>query len=546
MGIAGGVAEAGKQALEIKNGQRKGFDAGQIGRSAAWMAGAEFVGGALGRGLAGMTEAGKFAGQAEKAGEIAATGGVATRKALETAQRETENVAESEAQLKNLGIKLGMSEADSRNMMMDYRRGREVRDSYFDSMNAVKRDFNQRYGIVDKYGKEAVPANSVGTGVQDALDWAEKTKQPLSPGVHKLLTDIRDRTAAPTATAGPAPIPGTLGTPPPEGIPAWAEARPGELAKVQNKVPTGEIRAASITQLRAWQSQLRDISDGLDGADAKTVDMAENSIHGAIKRGLTSAGADKADIAALDETDRDYSVFKSVGRSFRTALREKKSLQEVGDAVFDMTAKRPDALRYMLQAADKAGQLPEMQMAFANKVWREGQVPGGPMERAKAIRDYAKQFAPGAPHEDIIGMLKFPEPIGRTLPDFTKTMEGMAKAEDKVKDVGFLTYLQRYAGRIAIYGGLGISLFSIYRKNPIEGLAITFATLAGASGLNWAITHPQFANQWAKWVTTNPSAPAFIQKGMELGSVFLGSQASPLGDQLPATPSPSATAPAPR
>lgn len=535
MGLGGGVTELANQGLERIRGERKEMDWGSVARSAglnaAWEAGA-IGAGSLVKYIFG---AGKLASEAPKLAARTAAGLPTTSKMLrESAQKTTQ--AESEAAFKEaqartaldtLGHRLGMSAEQSDKLTEAWNEGRQVGDAFYVADRQVAHEFNADYDAVLKgHENSAVPGIPIASGIADKVNWLGRDKNLMGqvrPSLLKRVVNIAKQ-------AGAADLPqmermtvdDVMEYRRMNGLPALSKQEAEQWIAQMEDSP---VEPVTVTQARGWQSELRaiDRSQNLTEPEKVLVRGGESALGNSIKATLPRDAA-----AALDEVDKRYGVFKSSFRTFWKALKDKKSLTEVGDAMFNQVGKNPDRLRYVLRAADRAGRMDDMRMAFVNKLWRESQGAGESAPRIERLKKYYDaNFAPGAKGNDILHMVMGKQPgISENMHQFTKNLEYMGRAQEAMKSSGWPARMARSVQFRILIGSLagGGLTYGAFQKDPATALGVGMSILAGLEGLNWITHHPGLQEGWARWISTNPNSELFIKRGSELAGLFLAEQ----------------------
>lgn len=528
-GIAGAAEEFAVQTAQKLRGERQSYDWPAMGWSAGWNAVANVIGHGVGKGLSMLTGAGKLADQAPKVNEMVARGDTVTPATVGKAAQAASDEVKTKTMLDSLGQRLGMTEEQSKALSSSYDEGRKVADSVFKTDRFVQKEFDGRYdAILGKYKNTPVDATPVMKSVQDSLAWVQQTgnaghirpqllDQLQHIGIGKTDEEILQESG-------------------------WTkrqfdEFTPAEQASAVklNVAEHPELRPpTTVATLRGWQSELRAMerTKNLTDVEKSVIGNTEKALNRTISDAIGKADPKAAE--ALKGVDADYGVFKSNFRTFWKALKEKKSLSEVGDAIYNQMGKRPDALRYMLQAADRAGRMDDMREAFVNKIWRESEAAGGPINRAQALASYVSKFAPGAKGADVLQMVLGKQPgITDSVGTFTQRIADMSKAQEAIKDPAFANRTRRMIQYRILFGALaggGLS-YSAFHKDPVQALTIGLGIMAGAEGLIAVAKNPALNRAWVQWITTNPAAPEFIQRGARLVAQATKEGILPAGQQ---------------
>jgi hypothetical protein len=517
-GVAGATEEIGTQTLDRISGKRKQYDWGAVGWNAGWNAAFGAVGSATGKLISEVSGAGTRALLRPEANRLIQGGATVTPQVMRSVAQKASDEMTSKTMLDTLGQHLGMTEEQSAKMVGAYDEGRQVGDAVFKTDRMVQGEFSKRYDdILGPHNATPIDGAPIRTSIEKSQEWMKSTGNAghVRPSLVAKLEEIK---AKASQQAG------------------FTDVQQAMTYLVKNKVPlpskiTGDTDlialanekagagGANIAQVRGWRSELRamDRTKNLTDVEQSVVSHTERALNGTIADVVKAKDPQAA--AKLAEVDGDYGIFKSNFRTFWRALKDKKSLSEVGDAIYDQMGKRPDALRYMLSAADRAGRMDDMRLAFLNKMWRESQTAGGAVNRADALKTFAEKFAPGSGGKDILEMVLGKRPgVTDSVSQFSQRLADMSKAQEAVKDPALTSRLRRVMQYRMILGGIaggGLS-YTAFHKDPVQSVAIGLGIMAGIEGFSAVAKNPALNRAWVQWISTNPAAPEWIERGARL------------------------------
>lgn len=101
---------------------------------------------------------------------------------------------------------------------------------------------------------------------------------------------------------------------------------------------------------------------------------------------------------------------------------------------------------------------------------------------------------------------------------FVTRIEDMRKAEEVLKNAATpnrIRHVLEYRYAFGIIPAVGLSYNEI-RKDPVKGTVSALILWGGITGMITASKSPTLNRMWVEWITTNPNAPAFIERGTRL------------------------------